>query len=289
MQRQLIAIERTVGLLSHLRLQTEPLAELRQQARVRDALSSVQIEGNSLSYEQAFELAERARQSGETETFGDGEREFLNYLCAFEQIEDLRGARDYRPSSGDLLNLHRAIVSGVRGGARYAGKFRSEEVKVGDIVNGETIVHHAPPHWGQVEEEVNALLSWINRVAKRTDHDALKSGAPDEWVHPVVIAGVAQHRLAWIHPFVDGNGRTARIFTALCLYYRSYDFKYLFDLSTYYNEERDAYYEALRATDQSGDYTPWLEYFMGGFAKQMYEIGQTALQSSPALSEDATK
>jgi len=86
------------------------------------------------------------------------------------------------------------------------------------------------------------------------------------------VAGIAQHRLVWIHPFLDGNGRTARMMTTLLLFQRGYDFKYLFDLSTYYNKNRDRYYAALRAVDTTGDYTPWLEYFLGGFAYQLWGI-----------------
>jgi len=93
-----------------------------------------------------------------------------------------------------------------------------------------------------------------------------------------MVAGIAQHRLVWIHPFVDGNGRTARLFTTMLLYMRGYDFKYLFDLSSYYNHNRDAYYAALRTVDQTGDYTQWLHYFMGGFAKQMFNIRRQALE-----------
>ena len=92
------------------------------------------------------------------------------------------------------------------------------------------------------------------------------------WIHPVILAGIAQHRLVWIHPFMDGNGRSARMFTTMLLYQRKYDFKYLFDLSTYYNEDRDEYYRALRTADATGDYTEWLLYFLGGFSREMVRI-----------------
>ncbi len=60
------------------------------------------------------------------------------------------------------------------------------------------------------------------------------------------------------------------------LYQRGYDFKYLFELSSYYNRNRDAYYAALRAGDAAGDYTEWLTYFLGGFAYQMVTIQERA-------------
>jgi Fic family protein len=59
------------------------------------------------------------------------------------------------------------------------------------------------------------------------------------------------------------------MFTSMLLYQREYDFKYLFELSDYYNEHRDESYAALRIADQTGDYTEWLTFFLGGFSDQM--------------------
>ena len=58
----------------------------------------------------------------------------------------------------------------------------------------------------------------------------------------------------------------------MLLYQRGYDFKYLFELSAHYNNDRDAYYQALRSADRTDDYTQWLTYFLGGFSYQMVKI-----------------
>ncbi len=275
MLRQLKAIEQTTGFLEAVRLRSDWISEVRQRTHVQEALASVQIEGNSLTLEEAFALAQELPRR----QLRDSEQEFCNYLNSFEAIEGLRGKRDEPLTKSDLLNLHRILVSGVRGGDRFAGRFRKEEVTIGDIANGKTTVHYVPPRWHQVETEVDALLAWIERTKERGH------GADDPWVHPVMQAGIVQHRLAWIHPFVDGNGRTARMFTTLLLYQRGYDFKYLFELSAYYNRKRDAYYEALRTADQSHDYTEWLTYFLGGFAYQMVSIKERARKGQVASNE----
>ena len=75
------------------------------------------------------------------------------------------------------------------------------------------------------------------------------------------------------------------MFTTLLLYQRGYDFKYLFNLSDYYNRNRDQYYEALRTSDRTGDYTAWLEYFCGGLALQMYGIRAKAKQAAAVVAE----
>jgi Fic family protein len=164
-----------------------------------------------------------------------------------------------------------------------AGQFRRESVSVGDRVDGQETIHHQPPPWPAVEGDVEELLEWIQQGKEKG-----KPGeCPDSWIHAAIIAGIAQHRLVWIHPFVDGNGRTARMFTTLILYQRRYDFKYLFNLSHYYNDDRDKYYGALRTADQTGDYTEWLEYFLGGFSHQLRQIEECAKKNVVEASEGA--
>jgi Fic family protein len=281
MLRQLKAIEEAKGFLRAVRMRGEWAAELRQRSRVQDALSSVQLEGNTLTIEEASSLAAAPNPPAGVSRSG---QEFLNYLRAFEAIDGLRDARDYSVGRRELLNIHRILVQGVRGGDRYAGRLRVEDVAVGDRrADGALIVHHQPPHWAEVEAHVDALADWLDRVKGKVSQRQLEAGQEDPWVHPVLVAGVAQHRLVWIHPFVDGNGRSARMFTTLLLYQRGYDFKYLFDLSSYYNRDRDKYYEALRTVDRTGDYTAWLTYFLGGFSRQMVTITKRAIKAAEGL------
>ncbi len=284
MVRQIVAVERTNGFLGAVRLRDDWIETLRREVQVEDALASVQIEGSSLTLERAFELADGMSQDAESE-LPDAEREFINYLQSFEAIDALHNDREAVLSKGDLLNLHQLLVDGVRGSHKMAGQFRREDVAVGDVIAGHKTVHHQPPHWATIENHVQELLEWVQ--AGKAKNKA--GGMDDAWLHPAIIAGITHHRLAWIHPFLDGNGRTARMFTTLILFQRGYDFKYLFNLSEYYNKDRDRYYEALRSADRTEDYTVWLEYFMGGLANQMVRIEERAkkcsLESPPKLQE----
>ena len=67
------------------------------------------------------------------------------------------------------------------------------------------------------------LVAWLRQEAE---------------VHPALVAGIAQFQLVHIHPFLDGNGRTSRLLSTLCLYRAGYDFKRLFTLSEYYDRDR---------------------------------------------------
>ncbi len=88
----------------------------------------------------------------------------------------------------------------------------------------------------------------------------------------MLIAGVAQFQLVHIHPFVDGNGRTSRLLSTLCLYRSGYDFKRLFTISEFYDRDRAAFYSSIQGVrDADMDLTGWLEFFTAGLATQMQE------------------
>ncbi len=100
-----------------------------------------------------------------------------------------------------------------------------------------------------------------------------------EWLNkekdlsPVLMAGIAQFQFVHIHPFLDGNGRSARLLSTLILYKTGYDFKRLFTVSEYYDKDRPSYYKAIQSIRQKNmDMTSWLEYFIGGLRAQMAEI-----------------
>lgn len=90
-----------------------------------------------------------------------------------------------------------------------------------------------------------------------------------------MVSGIAQFQLVHIHPFLDGNGRTARLLSTLCLYRKGYDFKKLFTISEYYDRNRTDYYEAIQSVcGNNMDMSAWIEYFTEGLATQLREIKQ---------------
>ena len=92
-------------------------------------------------------------------------------------------------------------------------------------------------------------------------------------LHPVLVSSVAQFQVVHIHPFVDGNGRTSRLLSTLCLYRAGYDFKRLFSISEYYDRNRTGFYTALQSVrEHEMDLTGWLDYFIESLATQMDEV-----------------
>ena len=79
----------------------------------------------------------------------------------------------------------------------------------------------------------------------------------------MLVSGIAQFQLVHIHPFVDGNGRTSRLLSTLCLYRAGYDFKRLFTISEYYDRDRRRSTVRLQSVrEQDMDLTGWLDYFV---------------------------
>ena len=248
----LTRIERARGFLDAAKLSEDWLATMRSRALVLEAHHTTHIEGTQLTLEESERLL-----AGETVPGADPDdvRELLNYRDAFEFVsEHLSSAK---PVTETLLReIHRRLVQGVRGEAGAPGQYRKVE---NYVVNSSTrAVVYTPPVPLDVPPLMAQLVEWLN-----AKHE----------VHPVLEASLAQFQLVHIHPFVDGNGRTSRLLSTLCLYRAGFDFKRLFSISEFYDRDRPAFYEAIQSVRKAEmDMTGWLEFFVEGLATQMDEV-----------------
>jgi len=217
---------------------------LRQEAIIHSAHSSTSIEGNRLSLKQVSELA-RGREV--TATRRD-KQEVLNYLDVLKNIKNL--VKNNFITEKDILNIHRMVTKNTLDNPADSGIYRNRYVVVGNRFTGE--VFFRPPQNHEVPGLVKDLLSWINSEESKE-------------LDPVIEAGIIHYELVRIHPFVDGNGRTARVLAALILYLRGFDTNQFFCLDDYYDSDRPAYYKALQSVKPDTlDLTNWLEYFTEG-------------------------
>jgi len=248
----LTRIERVRGFLEAARLSEDWLATMRSRAFLLEAHHTTHIEGTRLTLEQAGRLLAGEAVAG---TDPDDVRELLNYRDAFEFVSDY--LNDSGPvTEGLIREIHRRLVAGVRGGSAAPGEYRRIQNYVVNSVTRQIIYTPPPPY--DVPPLMAELVAWLNTVSD---------------VHPVLVSGVAQFQLVHIHPFVDGNGRTSRLLSTLCLYRAGYDFKRLFSISEYYDRDRTGFYAALQSVrDSDMDLTGWLDYFVEGLATQMDEL-----------------
>ncbi len=233
---------------------------LRREAIIRSAHSSTAIEGNRLSFEQVSELA----HGREVMATRKDKQEVLNYLKVLEHIDELTEGNEIKEK--DILNIHKLVTHETLEDASDCGVYRSRYVAVVNRLTGEVIFR--PPSNEDVPGLVKDLIQWLNSSEAKT-------------LDPVIEAGIAHYEFVRIHPFVDGNGRTARALAAMILYQRGFDTKQFFCLDDYYDSDRPAYYRVLRDVDQKTlDLTGWLEYFVEGVKVSISSVKERVIRLS---------
>lgn len=241
-------------------------ANLRRQALLHNTHSSTAIEGNKLSLEQVESLS----QGKEITAAQKDKQEVLNYIAALEKIPE------FAPTSvinaEILLKIHEILTRNTLKSSSDCGVFRNRQVYVGkhvfDATGFREEVVYMPPETDKVPELIDEFIDWLNLIL---------SG--NNGLNPVLIAGIAHYEIARIHPFIDGNGRTARLLATLILYLSGFDHRRIFALDDHYDRDRPAYYAALGTVDKETlDLTKWLEYFTDGVAFSVIEVKDAVLR-----------
>ncbi len=233
---------------------------LRREAIIRSAHSSTAIEGNSLSLEQVSNLA----HGREVMATRKDKQEVLNYLKVLESIDKLTDSK--KITEKNLLQIHKIITQGTLENPSDCGAYRNRYVIVGNRLTGEVIFR--PPANEDVLKLMRALIAWLDSPAAQA-------------LDPVIGAGIAHYEFVRIHPFVDGNGRTARVLAAMTLYLRGFDTKQFFCLDDYYDSDRPSYYRVLQSMDQKTlDITHWLEYFVKGVKVSIAAVKESVVRLS---------
>lgn len=262
----LTAIERARGFLEAATLSQEWVERMSERALLLEAHHTTHIEGTQLTIEQAAQ-AWAGRPVDQAEP--DDVRELLNYRAAFGLVSEYLDSGE--PITEALIRgIHDRLVRGVRGGQGRPGAYRTIQNYVINSRTGEVLYTPPPPE--AVAPLMQEMVAWLRE---------------DTLIHPVLVAGIAQFQLVHVHPFVDGNGRTSRLLSTLCLYRTGYDFKRLFTLSEFYDRDRTTFYRAIQSVREQGlDMTDWLEYFVRGLATQLTEVkerGQAAIRAHVAI------
>lgn len=248
----LTKIERARGFLDAAKLSEDWIAEMQNRALLLEAHHTTHIEGTHLTLEESEKLLAGKKVAGADP---DDTRELLNYRDAFDLVTEYLDSGE--PITEALLReIHKRLVKGVRGDKASPGQYRKGQ---NYVVNSKTKqVIYTPPPPAEVHAMMGDMVNWL-----RSEHG----------VNPVIEAGIAQFQLVHIHPFDDGNGRTSRLLSTLCLYRKGYDFKRLFTISEYYDRDRTSFYKAIQGVrEREMDLTGWVEYFTEGLATQMREV-----------------
>lgn len=145
--------------------------------------------------------------------------------------------------------------------------------------SGSANILYLPPEWREVPQLMLALIDWVNLQLSENELPA------------PIIAGIAHYEFATIHPYYDGNGRTARLFTNLILHLSGYGLKGIYSLEQYYARNLQDYYAAISVGDlhnyhkgrAEADISNWVQYFCQGMADSFADVRVQAekLKSKP--------
>jgi Fic family protein len=157
---------------------------------IEEAITSSQLEGAATTREAAKAMLRSGRKPRDR-----SERMILNNFRVMEQLRELR---DEPLSPEVVLGMHRMVCEGALDDASAAGRLRRKNEKTHVMDAQHSVVLHDPPAAASLPERLKRLCAFANEA----------DGEP--FVHPVIRAILLHYTLAYDHPFVDGNGRTAR-------------------------------------------------------------------------------
>ena len=253
--KMLTEIAEARSIIDRAKLLPKQELKLRRQALIRMSHASTSIEGNALNIRQVEDIVERKKVDAPARDIYEVE----NYLKAIRYITQI--VKKKKPLSEKvILQIHKLVTDKtLPDGA--SGHYRRGLVHVVRRRLGmpDEIIYTGPEA-KDVPRLMAELVAWVHKSAKID-------------VHPIIVAGIVHQEIAAIHPFRDGNGRTARALATLILYQRGYNFRRLFALEDYYNKNRPAYYRAINHgrnyETKRSDITKWLEYFVLGFKEEI--------------------
>ncbi|MFZ1719989.1 MAG: Fic family protein [Candidatus Moraniibacteriota bacterium] len=232
------------------------LLEMERRAREVSAYSSTSIEGNPLPLTDVKRILKKR-----PEYVRDSEREVLNYNKALVELDGLIKTGEFSLGIDSLEEIQSMVTDGLIS-RHQCGCTRRESVFVNDPRAGKTI--YWPPDWEDVTPMLGELFDFLE---KSTDS-----------VDPLILAGIFHKQFVIVHPFIDGNGRTARLATKVILAKMGLDTFNLFSFENYYNSNVTRYFEEVGLLgnyydikDQI-DFTSWLEYFTGGIIDELLRV-----------------
>lgn len=233
--------------------------QFKEDAIVRSAYHGTHIEGNMLRQDEAKDVLLGKDVIGRPRDI----QEVINYRRVIEFIDEEAKKKIDKITEQLVKKLHRNITDRILA-PEQSGEYRLKQVVIRNSATGE--ITFKPPSPMEVPFLMREFVYWINKEESAQ-------------IHPVLKAGIVHHELVRIHPFIDGNGRVARVLATLILFLGGYDIRRFFSLEEYYDRDAVVYYENLGKAS-AGDLTSWLEYFTYGAAIEFSKTKEKILKLS---------
>lgn len=242
--------------LSNVPLPKRYADQLHRVSLAKGAHATTAIEGNTLSEETVQAIVERRPIPAAP---GYQVREVENVLTAYNWVIDkIRAGRRPALSPALIADFNRMVLDGLENleGHVVGGQIRTESVVVGP---------YRAPDAAECEGLLARMCTWLNGPSFAAE-GAMRTPTA------IIRASLAHLYLAWIHPFGDGNGRTARLCEFLVLVTSGVPTSAAHLISNHCNLTRDEYYRQLRDVSESGGgVSAFLSYCAEGFVSGLTE------------------
>ncbi|MDD5085743.1 MAG: Fic family protein [Candidatus Omnitrophica bacterium] len=231
-------------------------SQLEEELIRRSIFGTAAIEGNPLSEEAVKKILTEEEKKKATEK---AEKQIQNLKRAYRLIQETPSSDVPFLLQEDLIKkMHAIITDGSEDEKNTPGEYRNHLVKVSNEEHGG--IYTPPKILEDIKNLMKEYVSWINSP-ELINQD------------PVVRAALAHYYFALIHPFGDGNGRTARAMEAMML--KSAGFRFVYNmLSNFYYKHIDDYFWAFSLSERNKEnsITPFLEFFLKGLLASLEEI-----------------
>jgi Fic family protein len=225
----------------------------------KGALATTAIEGNTLSEDEARKVVEQTSSLPPSKRYLA--QEIQNVIEAYNEIKDeLMEDPTIQVSPARLGHYNAQILRGLEVDDHVVpGEIRTAPVVVGNV--------YKAPESGDCAHLLGRLCDWLNSQ----DFEP-PDGAPEYRAPLAVIKAIVAHLyLAWIHPYGDGNGRTARLLELQVLLSAGFPAPVTQLLSNHYNATRAEYYRQLKRASDTADILAFLTYAARGFVDELSE------------------
>jgi Fic family protein len=242
-------IEFSRGIITQASINPENDSTLKKEALIRSVYASTTIGGNILSVEDVNKLINDL----DTDYNENEINEAINYSNVLMNLDKYHD--NGKITEELILDMHREITKDVVDDILSTGRYRDVGVTVKNLQTNN--IRFTPPSNTNVSRLMEDLINWINNSNE---------------LSPIIVSGIVHYEFVRIHPFMDGNGRTARALVNLILLIKGYNIKNYIILDEYYNTDINSYLNALKTADDRFDLTLWLEYFTTGFLKSISTV-----------------
>lgn len=250
--KNLMRIEAAKQKVEMLPVNPMVLSLLRETAKLYTTHYSTMMEGNQLT---PNEVEKVINLKGHFPGRERDENEVRGYYAALAQMEQY-ASKNHPITEKVVQTLHALVMSNGRTKIKPT-PYRDGQNVIRDGSSGSIV--YMPPESKDVPALMRNMFLWIK--------ESIETPSP-------IVAAIAHYQFATIHPYYDGNGRTARLLTTLILHMGGYDLKGLYSLEEYYAKNLLGYYRAISVGPShnyylgraESDITEWIEYFTGGMA-----------------------